>query len=223
MIADPSTAPGDLPRILPIFPLWGVLLLPTARLPLNVFEERYLDMVHDALDGDGMIGMIQPREPERTEPDDRPEIFGTGCAGRIARHEETDDGRLLITLVGQCRFDVVEELPLRHGYRRVVADYTPYAEIDIADDTDVRLDRMRLMMALRGYFTTQGIKADWETIEETPDDRLVTALAMICPFHPSEKQALLESADTNERGRVMIALMEMALAGGGEDGPEMRH
>lgn len=224
MTERPSVSAAELPRVLPIFPLWGVLLLPTARLPLNVFEDRYLAMVRDALDGNGMIGMIQPREPEKAEPGDRPPVFGTGCLGRITRHEETEDGRILVTLVGQCRFDVVEELPLERGYRRVVANYGPYVDTDIADDDDVHLDRGRLMMALRGYFATQGIKADWEAIEETPDGRLVTALAMICPFEASEKQALLEAPDTDERGRVMIALMEMALAGGGgEDGPGVQH
>ncbi len=222
MIDDRRVKAGDLPRTVPIFPLSGVLLLPGARLPLNIFEPRYRAMVRDALDGAGMIGMIQPREPEVADPGDRPEIFGTGCVGRIAAHEETEDDRILITLAGQCRFDVIQELPLKNGYRRVVADYDPYAAADIGEERDVSLDRTRLMMALRGYFTTHGIKADWEAIEGTPDERLVTALAMICPFEASEKQALLESPDTNERGRVMIALMEMALAGG-EDGSDMRH
>jgi len=223
MIDERQVKASELPRTVPIFPLSGVLLLPGARLPLNIFEPRYLAMVRDALDGAGMIGMIQPREPEVADPADRPEIFGTGCVGRIAAHDETEDGRILVTLVGQCRFDVIQELPLKNGYRRVVADYDPYAATDIGEERHVTLDRMRLMMALRGYFMTHGIKADWEAIEGTPDDRLVTALAMICPFEASEKQALLESPDTNERGRVMIALMEMAMAGGGEDNSDMRH
>ena len=197
-----------LPRTIPVFPLSGVLLLPDGKLPLNIFEPRYLTMVQDALAGDRIIGMIQPQEEERPGAPP-PALWRTGCAGRIVAFSETDDGRYLITLSGLCRFDVAEEVPTVRGYRRVVADWSPYA----ADTEEARpptLDRGHLLRAVEAYFKAQGLSADWDAIKNTPDDRLLVALAMVCPFGPSEKQALLEAPDATERARTLIALMEMA-------------
>jgi len=202
----------DLPRTLPIFPLQGVLLLPRGRLPLHVFEPRYVNMMRDALAAERVIGMIQPRRAEEQKADDRPDVYETGCAGRISSFSETDDGRFFVTLTGLCRFAVLKELPVLRGYRRVVADYDRFAD-DLEEDAATHIDRARLMLALSGYLPVQGISADWDTIKETSDERLITALSMLCPFQPSEKQALLECPTLTERGRVMTALNEMALIG----------
>ena len=202
----------DLPRTLPIFPLQGVLLLPRGRLPLHVFEPRYVTMMRDALAAERVIGMIQPRRAEEQKADDHPDVYETGCAGRISSFSETDDGRFFVTLTGLCRFAVLKELPVLRGYRRVVADYDRFAD-DLAEDAATHIDRARLMLALSGYLHVQGISADWDTIKETSDERLITALSMLCPFQPSEKQALLECPTLSERGRVMTALIEMALIG----------
>ncbi|MGE4218704.1 MAG: LON peptidase substrate-binding domain-containing protein [Alphaproteobacteria bacterium] len=200
----------DLPPTIPIFPLTGVLLLARGRLPLNVFEPRYLAMTADAMRSDRLIGMIQPQTPESGVL--APPVYRTGCAGRIVSFEETDDGRYLITLKGVCRFDVQTELETIRGYRRMQVDWTPYREDFTVEDSCI--DRERLFAALTQYFTNEGIQADWEAIRETPDDKLVTALAMLCPFEPREKQALLETADLRERGQVLTALVEMAALGG---------
>lgn len=197
-----------LPRTIPVFPLPGVLLLPDGRLPLNVFEPRYLNMVQDALAGDRIIGMIQPQAEERPGAPP-PALWRTGCAGRIVAFSETDDGRYLITLSGLCRFTVGEEVPTTRGYRRVVADWSAFAA-DMEDGPAATLDRARLLQAVEAYFKAEGLSADWDTIKNTPDDRLVVALAMVCPFGPCEKQALLEAADATQRGETLIALMEMA-------------
>ena len=203
---DPAFA--ALPRTIPVFPLPGVLLLPDGRLPLNVFEPRYLNMVQDALAGDRIIGMIQPQGEER--PDGPPPaLWRTGCAGRIVAFSETDDGRYLITLAGLCRFAVGDEVPTTRGYRRVIADWAPFAD-DMEDGPAPVLDRTRLLQAIEAYFKAEGLSADWDTIKNTPDDRLVVALSMVCPFGPSEKQALLEASDATQRGETLIALMEMA-------------
>ena len=214
----------DLPRTLPIFPLQGVLLLPRGRLPLHIFEPRYRNMMHDAFAGDRIVGMIQPRRAEEQKPDDHPDVYETGCAGRITSFSETDDGRIFATLTGLCRFAVIKELPVLRGYRRVIADYDRFAE-DLHADAPRHIDRQRLMMALSGYLHVQGISADWDTIKETSDERLVTALSMLCPFQPSEKQALLECPTLEERGRVMTALIEMALIGhaSAPQGPTAQH
>lgn len=201
----------NLPRELPIFPLGGVLLLPGGRLPLNIFEPRYLAMTRDALAGARLIGMVQPREGQESEA--VPEVYPLGCAGRLISFSETDDGRYHVTLAGLCRFDIVKELPMADGYRRVEPDFSAYRE-DLSQAADGVIDRKRLLQSLRVYFKVQNIQADWKAIEEASDEQLITTLAMVCPFESSEKQALLQSRDLAERGRVMTALFEMAGLGG---------
>ena len=201
-----------LPRELPIFPLTGALLLPRGQMPLNIFEPRYVDLFADALGAGRMIGMVQPTDPGETglSVPDGTALYPIGCAGRIASFQETDDGRFLITLRGLCRFRIVEELAMRRGYRRMVVDFSRYAA-DLDDTGGFAVDRERLLAALREYFSVLGIEADWQAIDKAPDERLVTTLAMVCPFAPSEKQALLESPDMTERAKLMIGLVEMAL------------
>jgi Lon protease-like protein len=188
--------------------------LPRGKLPLNIFEPRYLAMTEDALKGDRLIGMVQP--VEEGAAGDQPPVFPVGCAGRITQFAETEDGRFLITLSGVCRFRIDRELPLFCGYRRVVSDFSAF-QSDFEPES-ARLDRARLLTALRVYLKLQQLSADWESIESAPDERLVTSLAMICPFSCREKQALLESTCLEERARVLTTLLEMAvLQGAGPD------
>jgi uncharacterized protein len=203
-----STGVDDLPATLPVFPLPGVLLLPGGRLPLNIFEPRYLAMFDDALASNRLIGMIQPvaNQDHATVP----ELCGTGCAGRIVQFSETEDGRYLLTLLGVARFDAAREVDSMRGYRRIIPEWSPYhGDLDPAGDPNI--DRGRFMTVLRSYFTGKGIKADWEAIERTDDSQLVTTLAMLCPFDPTEKQALLVASEARERAEIMMALMEMAV------------
>ena len=197
----------DLPRVVPIFPLPGVLLLPGGRLPLNIFEPRYLAMVRDALSGERTIGMIQPCAEA---PDvGAARVYETGCAGRITAFSETDDGRYLITLTGTIRFDVGRELPPIEGYRRVIADYDRFRG-DLEEEAS-EIDRERFLETLGCYFEANGIEGDWTAIGEAGDAALVTSLGMICPFGAPEKQALLEAMSLPERARTMTAIMEMAV------------
>lgn len=210
----------DLPETIPVFPLTGVLLLPRGKLPLNIFEPRYLNMVQDALATNRLIGMIQPRDPVAAP---NPPLFDIGCAGRITSFTETDDGRFLITLTGVSRFRIRSEMATTRGYRRIVADWSDFAA-DLAEDAPCGLDRERLDQALRAYFRQQGISANWDSIAQAPLDRLVTSLAMICPFDAPEKQALLESPDLNTRAALLLALVEMAVhQAGGEGDGGLRH
>ena len=198
----------DLPGEIPVFPLTGVLLLPQGKLPLNIFEPRYLQMINVALGGDRLIGMVQPTE---LNEGDQPDIYKTGCAGRITSFDESEDGRYIITLSGLIRFDITEELALRDGYRVAVPDWAPYRN-DLAEETGAGIDRDRMLRALKGYFTVNNVDANWDAIKATTTDRLVNALAMMCPFQPSEKQALLEAVSLADRANVMVALLEMSLA-----------
>ncbi len=207
----------DLPATIPVFPLSGALLLPEGRLPLNIFEPRYLAMVQDALGTDRLIGMIQPLPSAAEEK--KPALFETGCAGKITSFTETEDGRYLITLTGMIRFRVEQEIPSLRGYRRVVADWAGYSK-DLHCADDCALDRTRLVTALRTYFDQNGIVADWDAIDGATDPQLITTLSMVCPFSPTEKQALLEATSLTERGTTMITLLEMAgFNAGSDDGP----
>jgi Lon protease-like protein len=208
----------DLPDILPVFPLSGVLLLPRGRLPLNIFERRYVAMFDDALASQRLIGMIQPNDGE--PQDTGPALFPVGCAGRITSFSETEDGRYLVTLDGVARFRVVRELPLHRGYRRVAADWSSYHG-DLNEEP-CAIDRPRLTDLLQAYFRQQGLSANWEAIGATPDEKLLTSLAMICPFEPREKQALLEADCLSDRARLMMTMIEIAVAGN-VDASQHRH
>jgi uncharacterized protein len=217
---EPSFA--QLPATLPIFPLTGVLLLPGGRLPLNIFEPRYLAMTRDALAAARMIGMVQPQEGQGDAGE--PPVYRSGCAGRMTSWSETDDGRYLITLAGVARFDIAEELPRERLYRRVVADWEPYRGDLAGDGAPLAADeRSRLLAAIKPFFRRHGITADWQAIEASPEERLVTTLAMVCPFAPGEKQALLEAKDGGERARLLTALMEMAALEGDAPDESVRH
>jgi len=209
-----------LPAILPIFPLTGVLLLPRGRLPLNIFEPRYLAMTRDALAGERMIGMVQPSNPAGSGSN--PPVYPTGCAGRITSFAETEDGRFLITLTGTSRFRIREELPLLEGYRRVVPEWREFAR-DLENEDEAGFDRDRLLRGLRAYFRQHQISADWDAVTAVPGERLVTSIAMICPFEPSEKQALLEAPDLDERARLLTTIVEMAVLNRPSDGAGARH
>jgi Lon protease-like protein len=213
---------AQLPKTLPIFPLTGVLLLPGGHLPLNIFEPRYLAMTRDALGEARMIGMVQPTEGQGDAGD--PPVYRRGCAGRMTAWSETDDGRYLITLAGVARFDITQELPRDRLYRRVVPDWAPYhGDLDEDPAPLAAAERSRLLAAVKPFLARHGITADWKAIEASPDAPLVTTLAMVCPFAPGEKQALLDAKDGAERARLLTALMEMAARGGDAPDNSLRH
>jgi uncharacterized protein len=200
---------GAIPTRFPIFPLRGAILLPGGNLPLNIFEPRYLHMTRDAMRTDQVIGMVQPCGDAIGDP---PDIYQVGCVGRIASFAETEDGRYLISLTGLCRYDVLEELSVTTPYRQVVASFERWSR-DLEEAVPSDSLRPTLCAGLRAYFEVNDISADWAQIEAAPLAGLITSLAMICPFEPSEKQALLEAAGIDERCRVLIALLQMGALG----------
>jgi uncharacterized protein len=200
----------DLPQTVDVFPLTGILLLPRGQLPLNVFEPRYLALVDSALASTRLIGMVQPTQHE--DKTLKPALSSIGCAGRLTSFRESEDGRYLITLTGICRFRVVEELAVTTPYRRVKADFGPFVG-DLTEADETNFPRDRLLSALRDYLSRRDLKADWKSVLGAPPETLVNALAMLCPFEPAEKQALLEAPAWDERVDTLIALLEMANAG----------
>lgn len=208
MLARYSTL-EDLPVKLPVFPLTGAVLLPRGELPLNIFEARYLAMIDAALKGDRLIGMIQPSEHEDKVL--KPALSKVGCAGRITGFRETEDGRLLITLTGVCRFEVAEELGVDTPYRQIRPVYGRFLA-DLVADSATDFPRERLVGALKSYLARRDLKADWRSVMEAPPENLVNALAMTCPFQPAEKQALVEAPGWIERVDTLVAILEMAAA-----------
>jgi len=212
-----SEALDPLPAAVPVFPLTGAVLFPRGVLPLNIFEPRYLAMVRDAMAATGaanrVIGIIQPRESD-TNP---PPLYHVGCLGRISDYRETDDGRILIALVGTSRFRVGAELERDTLYRQVMTDYHSFAEDrDEAESLDAAT-RSAVEDALRPYLDARGLAADWEAVQSADDDALIITLASALPFEPAEKQALLETVNLAERAQTLATLMSFA-AGSGPSG-----
>lgn len=207
------TSINDLPGTLPIFPLSGALLLPRGVLPLNIFEPRYITMVDAALrSGDRLIGMIQPQTVGAADASASPAIHDVGCAGRITGFNETDDGRILMTLTGICRFKVSQELDAMTPFRQVKADFSPFANDLEAGSGELDVSRAALLDVVRRYLDANNLQADWDAIEQSSNEALVNSLSMISPFGPQEKQAMLEADSLEQRNQILIALAEMALA-----------
>ena len=208
---------ADIPKVVPVFPLSGALLLPGGQMPLNIFEPRYLAMIDDAICHDRLVGMIQPRidMPAREEAAKDitigdPELCELGCLGRITAFQETGDGRYLINLTGICRYRIVDEVECRKGYRRCqIAVFGN--ELESLDDGS-EVDRDNLLATFRKYLDANGMEADWDSVSKASNDTLVTALCMMSPYGPAEKQALLEADTLKARAETLIAITEIALA-----------
>lgn len=209
-----SNMPNDLPKVIPVFPLAGVILLPRAMMPLHIFEPRYIDMVNDALAGDKIIGMVQPKHVE--DETEYPELYQVGCAGSIAEHTALEDGRYLITLEGQCRFNINKELQTTsEPYRIVEADCSRFAS-DMQADTISLENRQELIEAIKQHLARIATNIDLSRLEKLSDEQLVNGGAMLVPFTPPEKQALLEAPGLLDRATVLMALLNMDGAEPGE-------
>lgn len=200
---------ADLPDILPIFPLPGAVVLPRGRLPLNIFEPRYLAMFDDALKTDGrLIGMIQPAVADGSR------LHAIGCAGRITQFTETDDHRYMIQLSGISRFRILEEIEGFTPYRRVKAGWDSFERDLGRSEKDPGLDRERFLDLLARYFDVADLRTDWGSLKEAEDELLINSLSMLCPFDAEDKQALLEAPSLTTRRETLVTLMEFALASG---------
>ncbi|EBV4632112.1 ATP-dependent protease, partial [Salmonella enterica subsp. enterica serovar Manhattan] len=201
---------SDLPAAVPVFPLAGALLLPSGRLPLNIFEPRYLAMADAAMGGDRVIGMIQPALDGALRADGEPQLSNVGCLGRITSFNETGDGRYMIALDGICRFRIGSEMSVRTPYRQ--CRILPFLSDLEVDQTADQVDRKALLQALRDYVSVNGLEVDWDNISRAGNAMLVNALSMMAPYGPAEKQALLEAVDLPARAAMLVALTEIELA-----------
>jgi uncharacterized protein len=209
-------APIDLPDTLPIFPLPGALLLPRSRLPLHVFEPRYLAMLDDALKTpQRLIGMVQPNEvPGRSGHG----LHAIGCAGRVTQFSETEDGRYMVTLSGVSRFRIQNEEDGFAPYRRCRVNWDDF-DPDLAKfERDAQFERNSFMKLLSRYFEARELDTDWETMKDADDELLINSLSMMLDFAPEDKQALLEAPSLSTRRETLITLIEYSLRGGDSEG-----
>lgn len=212
--------PADLPDVIPVFPLPGALLLPRARLPLHLFEPRYLQMLEDALKTNArIIGMVQPNEvPGREDTG----LHRIGCAGRVTQFSETEDGRYMVTLSGLSRFRVQSEVTGFTPYRRCEVTWDGF-EADLKPkDSDIAFDRETFLTLLGRYFDARSLSADWDTLKDAEDELLINSLSMMLDFEPEDKQALLEAPSLSTRRETLVTLIEFELRGGGDGGELMQ-
>ena len=204
----------DLPDTIPVFPLPGALLLPRARLPLHIFEPRYLAMLDDCMKTPHrLIGMIQPREA----PNGEKRLHAIGCAGRLTGFSETEDGRYMVSLTGASRFRVKEEVAGFAPYRRALVDWTPFRRDLGPPEEDKGFDRKKFLDLLARFFRAHHLSTDWSSLKQAEGELLINSLSMLCPFSPEDKQALLEAPSLTTRRETIVTLIEFALRGGTTD------
>ena len=199
----------NLPGSLSVFPLPSVLLLPGGRLPLNIFEPRYISTVLDSLSEQRLIGIVQTRTAIEELVADKVEVFNTGCLGRIVSFTESSDGRLLITLDGLCRFNLLDELEIRNGYRQFGVSFDKY-KADM-EDPEGFIERQEFGKLVKEYFDSENLNIDIGALDKIGDKKLLANLAMLCPFETPEKQALMEAENFNQMLEIMGALMKMSI------------
>jgi Lon protease-like protein len=202
----------NLPENIPLFPLPGALLLPNSRLPLNIFEPRYIKMVEDCIATQHrLIGMIQPIKIDKDKNLNGPNKYQkVGCAGRITSFTETGDGRYLITLEGVSRFRFTKEIDNHKPYILAEIDWGFFKNDLIPFEGIKAFDRAKFLKILKRYLDSAQIASDWEVLEKAKEEVLVNSLSMLCPFEPEEKQVLLEAKTIVNRLDVLVTLMQLS-------------
>jgi Lon protease-like protein len=224
-LADRYRRLADLPARIPLFPLRGAILLPGSTLPLSIFEPRYLEMIDDVMSGARILGMVQPTgasESEESPLGKAVELRRIGGAGRVTSYQELDDGRIAIAVTGVSRFEIVTEFETGKSYRAAAVSYDRFTTDLTRGHGEERIDRPRLIRALRAYLAENNLKTDWSVIERAPSEFLINALCVMSPYGPEEKQALLEAGDLKTRAEVLVALAEMESASRGGSGGTMQ-
>ncbi|WP_019955901.1 LON peptidase substrate-binding domain-containing protein [Yoonia vestfoldensis] len=205
----------DLPDTIPVFPLPGALLLPRSRLPLHLFEPRYLAMLDDVMKTSSrLIGMVQPYDA----PGEAGKLHSIGCAGKLTAFSETEDGRYMLTLSGASRFRIVEEVEGFTPYRRCKVNWNGFSRDLGPVEKDPDFNRDSFMKALNRFLVDRGLSTDWDSLSEAEDELLINSLSMLCPFTPEDKQALLEAPSLSTRRETLLTLMEYSLRGGNGEG-----
>jgi Lon protease-like protein len=207
-----STTTEQLPATLPIFPLSQAVLLPRQQMPLNIFEPRYLNLIQDALGAGRLIGMVQPLPGD----EDSSPVYEVGCAGRIVAFQEATGGRLLIQLMGVCRFRRTKELEPMNGYRRVATNWQPYLQ-DLSEPDEPRIGVAEIEPVLRKFAQAYDIEIPWDGLAQVEPANLIDLLSTQLPLDAAEKQALLEAPTVPQRAEVLLSVLAMPVATNGGD------
>ena len=187
------------PKQIPVFPLSGVIYFPRTNLPLNIFEERYLNMVDDAMKSNKFIGMIQPVK-SKNENNEQPDLHKIGCLGKITSFRETNDGRYLIEIKGVIRFQTIEEIKTNNKYREVMVDFSKFSKDLDNNDQEIKFMDLELIFKdLKSLFDKKGFIINWKALEKQSLEETINALSMASPFSLEEKQVLLEAENLNIR------------------------
>ena len=192
--------PKKIPSSIPLFPLENVLLLPFGKLPLNIFEERYINMILDSLKSHRMIGIIQPKNNNN-------DFFMMGCIGKITSYIETPDYRLVLNLEGICRFVIHERNLSPKGYYQATIDTSDY--LDDLNNLEPMVDRNNLIQKYANFFKMKKLEIDREVLAETSNLQLLSTLAMLAPFNKIDKQAILESPNVKERINTINSILDL--------------
>ena len=196
----------EIPSKISIFPLNGALLLPRSKLPLNIFEPRYLEMIDNSISSDRLIGMIQTQESNENQ------LYSIGCLGKITSFTELSDSRFIITLNGICRYKVTQELDTLTPYRQVKVSYEDFENDLTPGFNQDKANRDKLLDVLKRYLEKNNLQIDWEAVKGSPTETLINSLCSLSPYSAEEKQALLEAEDIQKRNELLIAMTEMALS-----------
>ena len=190
------------PNSIPVFPLSGVIYFPKTNLPLNIFEQRYLNLVNDAYNKDKLMGMVQSKKGTET-------VYQIGCLGKISDYQKSKDGRILINLTGISRFKIVEEISNNKLYREFKVDYKDFTE-DI-NESNTLIDTRSLMESAKSFFKRNGLLLNWKEFEKLDQPQKINTLAMIAPITNEEKQKLLESVSTKNKVKTLESIISFYL------------
>ena len=190
------------PKLIPVFPLSGVIYFPRTNLPLNIFEERYLDLVNDCFRGDKLMGMVQSKKENSL-------VYKVGCLGKISDYQETSDGRVLINLTGITRFEITKEITNNKKYREFEVDYKKFYK-DVLDQGNIALayDKLQFMDKIKSFFEKNGLMINWKEFEKLDEAQKINTLSMIAPISNEEKQKLLETVSLNDKTTTLLNIIE---------------
>ena len=195
---------NNLPKTIPVFPLSNFIIFPKTTVPLNIFEPRYIEMINDAMSGNRIIGMIQPKSNTATKPS----LYDIGCAGKITSFNETDDGRYIIILTGISRFKITEEIKTEKLYRECNVNFNVFSNDLVKKNIDIKFSDLELIFKdLKNLFVKQGYEINWKELENQSLDQTINTLSMASPFSLEEKQILLETTNLNERKKKLEEIL----------------
>ncbi len=190
------------PETIPVFPLSGVIYFPKTNLPLNIFEQRYLNLVNDAFKKDKFMGMVQFKKEENS-------VYEVGCLGKINDFQKSEDGRILINLTGVSRFKILKEISNDKLYREFEVDYKSFVE-DL-DTNQIKIDTLSLIEKAKPFFKKNGLLLNWREFDKLDQIQKVNTLAMISPITNEEKQKLLESISFESKIKTLESIISFYL------------